>query len=459
MGNGAAWPTLFTGVSPARHGRYFRLQFDRASYEWIHFNDDDGFRHEPFWVQLSDSGRQVAVIDFGHAPLRRLNGIQIADWMTHDRELPPRSSPPELMEEITTRYGADPLNGNSDVFGVRPSADCERLCDLNIERSRAKTALSCDLLERQQWDLFMVSYHEPHDVGHQCWHLHEPTHPHHDAQWAHDHGDPVKRLYVELDARVGEILAAAGPDATAGIFFGPGMESNYNANNALDTMLVALEQAYNRTSAPIYTRLRSIYRRCIPSGIRDRFRLRTRLAAAKNTENGNASARPRFSHRRFFAMPHNQNAGAIRFNLVGRERYGVVPQGPQYDLLRHRLTEDLLAIKNADTGGPLIREIVDVSQHFRGEYRDELPDLLLLWSREAPIGAVRSPLIGNVKVDDESSRTGDHTQNALLLIAGPGVAAKRFSDDARVEDIAPTLAALLGESLDDVDGAPLAVSR
>jgi predicted AlkP superfamily phosphohydrolase/phosphomutase len=204
--------------------------------------------------------------------------------------------------------------------------------------------------------------------------------------------------------------------------------------------------------------LRSIYRRYIPRGVRERLRLRKRLAATGGAAIPAEPPRPRFSHRKFFAVPHNQNAGAIRFNLVGRERYGIVPPGAEYDALRERLIEDLLAIKNTKNGGALISEIVDVSQHFRGEYRDELPDLLLLWSREAPISAVRSPLIGNVKVGDPSSRTGDHTQNALLLIAGPGVAAKPLPEDTRAEDIAPTLAALLDVSLDNVDGVPLSIN-
>ena len=454
MGNGAVWPTLFTGVNPARHGRYFARQFDPATYRVVQFNDDCDFRREPFWLRVSDARRKVAVIDVGHAPLRTFNGIQIADWLTHDQELPSRSHPPELIKETIARFGADPLNGNSDSFGVRPTSQCERLRDQTIERARTKAALACDLLRREPWELFMVSFHEPHDLGHQCWHLHDPSHPHHDARWVRRHSDPIRQLYVELDRCVGDILRAAEPAATIALFFGPGMESNFNADEAVDTLLVRLEATYAGRSPTAGEHLRSIYHRYVPDKIRERLRLRERFAAPHRTDSSEAP-RPILSHRKFFAVPHNQNAGAVRFNLVGRERYGVVHPGVEYDALCKRLTDDLLGIVNAQTGRPLIREVVDVSRHCRGEHRDVLPDLLLLWSREAPIRAVQSPLVGRVKVTDPSSRTGDHTQHALFLVAGPNIVTSRFPESARVEDIAPTLAMLVGVSLDDVDGSAL----
>ena len=451
MGNGATWPTFFTGVNPGRHGRYFYRQFERSSYQFVQFNDDTDLRHEPFWLQLSAAGRKCAVVDVTHAPLRAFNGVQIADWITHDRGLPARSHPPQLIDEITERYGADPSNGNTDVYGIRPSDDCARLRDQIVERARMKTALGCDLLQREAWDAFLIVYHDAHDLCHQCWHLHDPTHPAHDAAWVRRHGDPFKQLFMELDRGVGELMKHAGADAVTMVFTGPGMEPNYNGNDLLDKVLEKLENAYTGKQPTLSDRMRAAYHRLIPEDIRAQLHLRKRVGVAAATDE---SARPALSYRKFFAVPHNQNAGAVRFNLVGRDPFGVVRPGTEYETLRQRLIADLRQIVNVNGGAPVIKDIIDVAQNCDGEQRDDMPDLLLLWSRAAPIGTVRSELIGRVSEKDISSRSGDHTQNSVLWVAGSGIQG-HIPTHARTEDLAPSIAQLLGVELIDVDGTSL----
>jgi hypothetical protein len=80
-----------------------------------------------------------------------------------------------------------------------------------------------------------------------------------------------------------------------------------------------------------------------------------------------------------------------------------------------------------------------------------LPDLLVEWDWEAPVRSVWSRRLGRIDAEYSGVRTGDHRPGGLLLVRGPGVAPGRIPPVA-ITDIAPTVAALLGVRLDDVDG-------
>jgi len=95
FGDGAIWPSLFTGVNPGRHGRYFYQQLKLGTYERVRFAQDTDFGHKPYWEYLSQAGHRVAIIDIVKGPhSKEINGIQISDWMVHSQEGATRSTPP-----------------------------------------------------------------------------------------------------------------------------------------------------------------------------------------------------------------------------------------------------------------------------------------------------------------------------------------------------------------------------
>ena len=107
---GAGWPSFYTGVSPARHGRYFHTPLRRGTYKTYDFRITD-LKCEPFWDTLSRAGLRLSIIDVPKGPpSKKLCGIQICDWGTHDPEFSsPRFFPPSLASEVTSRFGKDPV--------------------------------------------------------------------------------------------------------------------------------------------------------------------------------------------------------------------------------------------------------------------------------------------------------------------------------------------------------------
>lgn len=447
--NGAMWPALATSVNPGRFGRYSAVQVRPGSYYDFHFDEDRDFRRDPFWLQLSRAGRKVGVVDMVRMPLRPSPGVfQIVDWTSHDRYFSARSDPSHLLGEIEERFGGDPFGGRLEV---RPDAVLEeyrKLRDGLVERVRSKTAASLYLWQQYAPDVLFTVYGDPHDIGHYCWHLHDPAQAGHRPEWRDSLGDPIRDVYCALDDALGEIRRALGPDVILVVFSGPGMGPPYSGDFLLDEILRRLSLTRDGLRIRAEERLRSLYRRVLPARLRgDINRVAGRDVA---TLIANARARSRF-----FSVLHNEDSSAVRINLVGREKSGRIQPGEEYDRICRWLARELSALENLDTGQPAVREVVRVADHYRGECLDDLPDLMVVWRRDAPIARLGSPTIGRVSGEHRPRRTGFHTDRALVAIAGPGISPGRLGPEARVEDIGPTVAALLGAELRDVEGTAL----
>ncbi len=74
------------------------------------------------------------------------------------------------------------------------------------------------------------------------------------------------------------------------------------------------------------------------------------------------------------------------------------------------LRRDLLEVVNLDTGKPIAKGVLRADKLFHGRYLDDLPDILVIWARDAPVSAVDSPKVGTVRGEYPGNRTGDHTR-------------------------------------------------
>ncbi len=448
LGTGAMWTSIWSGVTPGKHGRYFGRQFNGATYQayWLKPSE---IKSEPFWKILSQAGRRVAIIDFPIAPLcENLNGIQIKDWGAHDAVYPSvHTWPVNLADEVTERFGTDPV-GPCDVPG-RSRTEFKDFRDRLIKRVEKKTQLIGHFLKNGEWELLMTVFSDSHCVGHQCWHLHDTAHPMHDAEFMRIYGDPLKDVYKALDTAIGRLLKHVGPETLVIVFAGSGMGPNYTANHLLDDILRRIEGIPSIPRITFLKTLKTVYRMTLPKG------LRVKLTPLANSFDESSLAKER-SQRKFFTIPHNDISGAIRINLKGREQNGKVQPGTEYDECCEALTKDLLDLVNLNTGKPLVKKVLRTVDLFQGEHLADLPDLLVEWNREAPITSVGSSKIGHLEGTYLSERTGDHTPDGVFFVRGPGIeAGNRMEKPVPVENFAPTMSSVLGTTLQQLDGVPI----
>jgi predicted AlkP superfamily phosphohydrolase/phosphomutase len=448
---GSIWASFSTGVSPGRHGRFWFRQLRSGTYQV--------FRQRPhemgtplFWDTLGRAGRRVAIIDVPETPRSDyLNGIQLVDWGTHAPDVAGFCTwPLSLAKEVTARFGRDPVGLCDRRWGGAEALTTLRE-DL-LTRVQRKAELSSHFLAQGRWDFFLTTFTEAHCVGHQYWHLHDPTHPRHDGALARTLGDPIKDVYVAIDAAVGRLVAQAGTEARVFVLCSHGMGPCHGGNFLLDSVLRRLEGAPPAMNEGRWFDALLWCWQHIPQAIRTmagplRDAVVRRINLAPLAVDGS---------RRCFQLPNNDGYGAIRVNLVGREPHGRIAAGAECEEFCTALTNDLLSLVNADTGRPVVQRVLRVADVYRGSALKELPDLLVEWSREAPIVAVSSQKTGRLDGHDPQHRSGDHKPEGLFFASGAGLGAGPLGRPVGIIDFAPTIGSLLGVPLHEVEGTPIA---
>ena len=470
---GAVWLNFATGIYPDRHKFHCWDEIDVASYERRLTTPNS---EQPlFWQRLSDSGRRVAILDVPHIKAgTALNGVHLSEWGCHDRHFGLSSWPHGLAGDITSEFGLHPIFGVDAYEAKQFAPDDYVLRDGNfrtldedrefldgIRRGAAtKLRLSSTLMAENDWDFFLTVFGDSHGIGHQQWHLHDETHPRFDRATVEGlGGNPLLQVYRDLDLALGELIAQAGEDATVLVLLSHGMGPHVGATHLLDEILARIDQ-FNRRDAGV-GRAERLVRRGFGALPRAMQRLVTafavpalrRRAAARDLipcrEFVSAEERARQA---YFLEPNNYVYGGIRLNLMGREPRGCVDPA-EVDTVIAELTKDLLALVDLDTGRPVVRSVERSNRWHRRFDSDTIPDLFVeYWDWVTLQQTVWSPKTGIVHGLYTNWRSGDHRPDGLLLAMGPDIGAHSAFAPIQVEDLAPTISARLGVTLEDVDG-------
>ena len=469
---GSTWPSLYSAVSPARHGYQSLAQLRPGTYELDRPEDAALVRAEPFWDHLARRGLRSAILDVPHSQLSGLlAGAQLVEWGSHSTLHGFGAKPASLAGEVAARFGARPLAAPCEAELSTPEAWAVYVA--RLERDAAlKGELTRFVLAREPVDFALQVFTEAHCAGHHAWHLHDPAHPSHDPRLAAALGDPLRRVYAAVDAAIGAVIADC-PEATVVVFAAHGMSHLYGAQFLLRDVLVRLG-----TTAPLALPRPSPRARAValagdawlalPPGLRralgplkGRFWREARASAPRGLGVDAAASR-------CFPVDNGLAVGAIRLNLAGREPAGRLAPGAEADAFCAELATELCALRDEHTGRTLVRAVRRTRDLFQGEHLDALPDLLVEWNDDAPIGctelangraaAVRatSPALGVLEAANGYARTGEHRAGGFFVARGPGIEPGRLERVVSTLDLAPSICARLGAPMSGVDGSALA---
>ena len=224
------------------------------------------------------------------------------------------------------------------------------------------------------------------------------------------------------------------------------MGPNYTGNHLLDDALRRLEGLPLTPARTAVPNRQARYRKVLPDLVRSWLG----PLGDRVEEMSLASER---GGRLCYAIPHNDLSGAVRFNVVGREPSGRVKRGEEYDALCASLRRDLMELRNPDTGTPVVSDVLKTSD--RTSVGISISCLTCWWleSRAADFGD---------RVGEDRRDPGFRMRN-VQGITRPTVFSSRvdpddvaeLADPVPVENFAPTIAALLGVALPDVDGSTI----
>jgi predicted AlkP superfamily phosphohydrolase/phosphomutase len=466
---GSVWPSAFTGVGVDRHGFFAGIRHAANSYDYI----AAGVVGDPFWVDVSRTGKRVLVIDPPLFAARDdIDADQLIEWGCHDRYYGTRSVPPELLEEVVRDVGPHPLGmieheyerfapcDYVDASGARRDHDeTVAFAQTLNEATDLRQKVSKYLNDRDRYDLVIDVVAEVHCAGHHFWHLHNPEHPDHDAALAERlGGDPLLPVYRRVDDVLGMYLADLEPDDTAFVLVSHGMQNHFDGTLLLEELLWRLDQSYGGQPTPwrgvLTERIGRALSRVpgLDGARRARAigRLVNRRLGARPLEPTESSSIPGPADRLWYPLDNNTVSGAVRFNRLGREPRGQLDAGLAEHAARW-LIEELRSIVNVDTGEPAIASAYLTEQLYERRNDDGLPDLMIEWSQVGPIDRIWSPAIGLICAPYSGLRTGDHDRFGELYVLGPGIVPGR-RPAMRGIDLAPTVAAATGVYLRDRDG-------
>lgn len=223
------WATFSTGCRADKLGYWDTVSYNPHNYEIkcdVVTSGYDYQEYPPFYA-LGDEYK-IAVRDLPVTTLTpQVNGVQILGWGGHYPYTVSASYPPEVFAEVTKKYGKNSIIHNDNGLWWNPQY-VTWIQQALRESIKGHSASALDLLRQDDWDLLLMVFGETHTVGHDLYNFSQPDHPVYNYLTRKGtKPDPVLDIYQQVDTAIGDILAAAPPDANIICFSAHGMAANF----------------------------------------------------------------------------------------------------------------------------------------------------------------------------------------------------------------------------------------
>jgi predicted AlkP superfamily phosphohydrolase/phosphomutase len=458
-----AWTSLATGVNPGRHGVLDFTERVPGTYR-VRFVNGGRRRAAALWTRYTAAGlRSVVLTVPGTYPPEPVRGIMVSGW----------DSP------LTTGIDGSFVHPRgfhatlARVVGGRlPFADFQEIQAGAGWHARALTSLLDGVarrarlvrhcLEHERPDLLMVVFGESDTVAHHFWRFCDPRSPRFAPS---GFGDAIQRVYAALDAALGEVVAAAPPEATIAVV------SDHGSGGASD-VVVQLNRRLHEcgllafgAGVPRWSRrLRGAALTAVP--VRWQGALLRRLPAASGAvESSIRFGGIAWDGTRAYSEELDYHP-SVWLNVAGREPAGTV-SGADYRAVRDRVVAALESWRHAD-GHPVVERVWRREEALHGPETERAPDLLLelaLVQGYSP-SCLRSdgpgPSIRRLRREEHGAgkgagMNGAHRREGMIVLAGAGIRPIGDLGTCDVVDVVPTLLAAAGRAVPrGLDGVPRA---
>jgi predicted AlkP superfamily phosphohydrolase/phosphomutase len=283
------------------------------------------------------------------------------------------------------------------------------------------------LMTNREWDLFQVNFVSMDRIQHYLWnHI-----------WEDDpDSETVKRIrehFVYLDSLIGRIHSAIKDQAILIICSDHGFgdyKGNFYPAVWLKEKGYYVERDNERSPGLLVKRvLKSLglSRKVL------RFLERSQKTVAKKLIYVGTS---QVSWRKTRAYAYGTSG--IRINLRGRDQYGIVAPGREYEDLRRKIAQDLMDITD-EAGRKVMKAVYAVEDLYGAADLPEAPDLFFDF-RDDQFYTTYDGITQNTVFMDRgySWRQGDHRRDGVVALAGRGIAPGRILT-ADIEDVLPTI--------------------
>ncbi|GAB3689735.1 alkaline phosphatase family protein [Salinarchaeum chitinilyticum] len=468
----SAWPSVYTGVNPGKHGVFGFLRFEGYDWDVVDYTD---VREHAIWELLSERGHSSVVVNapVTHPPAS-FDGALVPGYVAPES---PECHPAGLLDDLEDELGEyqlydDETAPDGPTAGETASADdraeqierYERLVESRGEAFRY-------LADRFEPDFGFLQFQQTDTVFHES--------PEDDAV--------VDAVYAAADREIAATIEACDPDVVVccsdhGI--GPYGGHEFRANSFLrdrgDLATTAGDGGMPSWASIARNELQTgggdgdgttadgggaaggkgaggstLLERSVSVAARvgltsqrigrvaRRLGIEEQLLAIAPTDAVRAGAEHvDFASSRAYVRDRIELG--VRINLEGREPEGVVSEA-EYEGFRSELIDALAAVETPD-GKPVFESVVRREDVFEGPYVEKAPDVVVVPDefdqflsaslRDEQFGPPQEPW--NHKRDGVVAVTGD-----LADVGGVDAGTAELAD-AHLFDVAPTILATFG---------------
>ncbi len=434
---GAAWTTFMTGKLAGKHHILDYEQF-RFSDNSIKFNSSVDIRAKTLWRIISDHNLKVAVVNVPATyPPEKVNGVLIAGHnvpnasaeYTYPAEF--KAELLKIMPDYQDVLFRPHKVTNDEVFEKEVASHLR-----TVEHYSEATKLVDNKI---YWDFLMVVF--PHtDMGHKLWPYMDPA----VCDLYPQRRDRIREIFRKLDNALGDLFKLAerrGADVIIMSDHGHcRLTGSVRANKLLQRW------GYIRMANPLWRLTKRIGHEIRKLYAKGRFQGPSRHVDEKLGINWSKTKA---------VVCHSAMWGILYINVRGRQPWGIVEPGAEYEKIRNELVERFTAAVDPATGEKLFADVIKAETAFGPNQTPwDCPDLLLVPQEGMVVnGRLRGKWM--VKKTEPEKAGGTHLLKGLWMAGGPNI--NRVPGfEARIQDLTPTILTLLGLAVpEDMDGKVL----
>jgi len=452
-----AWPCMFTGRNPAKLGLYGFIKNLAREEGRFELNTSNDYNEIAIWSILNRHGEKVGLLNVPLTfPPHSIDSFMVCGIGAPVTAKSQYTYPPELkniLDEVVGGYEITPII-LLDIPGNIPKqvAAFEKVLE-----KREKAA--AHLMSHFPWDLFICVFYVIDSVQHRFWHYMEKKHiKRGDERYA----NLIKYFYIKVDAAIGRLISKMPDDVNILVVsdhgFGP-CHGRFAVNrwlehkNLLRFKSTQYQDRLNLTILKIRNFLLSRLNpnttariaKFLPQWICTRLTVREATRRRMEETYRNID----WTHTKAYGIGE---IGQIYINLKGREPYGIVEPGTEYENLRNEIIRELKQTVNPNTGEKLEIRIFKKEDIYKGQYFNAAPDVAFYIDHYPQAVSVTTKNIWH-----KSELTGHHSREGIFFAYGPDINKSRGKlNNLKIFDITPTILHIFGLPIPkDIDGRVL----
>ncbi len=417
-----AWCSVMTGKNPGAHGVFdFIRAEDRGGEVYWTLYDARDIDSETIWSICSRKKRSVAALNFpltAPAP-KGLNGSIVPGFIPA-KHLRRNTHPRELFERIKTQIpGFDPkelawdFDKEKQAMESLSADETAQWVRYHLPREEQWFKVAEFVLENDRPELMAVMFDGTDKIQHQAWAWLDqdllPQNPQgHDKQMR----EVCLEYFRNLDRYIEKLVTMAGPETQ--VFFAS--DHGFTASTfVLRINAYLAEKGY--------------------------------LAWAESDGSEQALRREasdfaNLDWSKTTAYCRTPSSNGIHIRVAEKPGDpGIAPE--DYESFREKLIEDLYALKDPQSGEPVITDVLKREEWFPGPHMEKACDLTLVL-RDHGFVSIKNL---SPSVAQRPHAAGTHHPDGVFIAAGPGIPASGEVELRQIVDVAPTLLYSLGVSI------------